>query len=378
MQFKKVIANSSVKLRLAAQVNENRVSHAQLFDEKEGSGGLALALAYAQYINCLNPSENDSCGVCSSCIKLEKLQHPDLHLVFPTATTKEISKNPSSSKFYSEWIGAVLANPYLSLQSWVTLLEVDNKQVAINIIDSQEVLSKLSLRAYEAKKKIILIWLPEKMNTTTSNKLLKILEEPDPQTVFLMVCQDSDNLLPTILSRVQIIKVPTPSATEIAEGLTQNFAVENGVAKSLSLMCAGDINKAIELAGGNEEEDFYITNFQNWMRFCYTANVIEISNWVDAIATVGRERQKNIAEYGLRFFRECLVHNFGSGLNNLHEKETQFLYKFSPFIHGGNIILLTEAFEDLHNQITRNANPKITFMNLSLNISKMLKLKAEV
>ncbi|MFZ9956764.1 MAG: ATP-binding protein [Flavobacteriales bacterium] len=377
MQFKKVIANQSVKQRLIAQVNENRVSHAQLFEEREGSGALALAIAYAQYINCLQPVDNDSCGSCSSCIKFEKLQHPDVQLIFPTATTKEVSKNPTSSQFFKEWTGAVLANPYLSLQNWIELLEVENKQVSIAVLDSEEILNKLSLRAYEAKKKIIILWFPEKMNIATSNKLLKILEEPDPHTVFLLVCQDLDALLPTILSRVQIIKVAKPSMEEIASGLPQNFDVSEEAAKAFAAICENNVNRAIELASGNEDQDFYIVNFQNWMRYCYTANVIEISQWVDAVATIGREKQKNLAEYGLRFFRECLVYNFGSNLNTLHEKEIQFLQKFAPFIHGGNIVLLSEAFEDLHNQIMRNANPKITFMNLSLNISKMLKLKAE-
>jgi len=376
MLFKKVIGSQTVKQRLIAQVKENRVSHAQLFEEREGSGALAMAIAYAQYINCLQPGD-DSCGTCSSCIKFEKLQHPDLQLIFPTATTKEVAKNPTSSQFFSQWTNAVLANPYMSLQNWVELLEIENKQVSISVLDSQEILNKLSLRAYEAKKKIIIIWLPEKMNIATSNKLLKILEEPDPQTLFLLICQDIDALLPTILSRVQIIKVPKPAVEEITKGLAENFSISEEAAKAFALMSEQNTNRAIELSSGNEDEDFYIVNFQNWMRFCYAANVIEITQWVDAIATIGREKQKNLAEYGLRFFRECLVHNFGSGLNTLHEKEIQFLHRFSPFIHGGNIILLTEAFEDLHHQITRNANPKITFTNLSLNISKMLKLKAE-
>lgn len=377
MQFKKVIANVAVKQRLISQVNENRVSHAQLFEEREGSGALALAIAYAQYINCLQPVDDDSCGTCSSCIKFEKLQHPDVQLIFPTATTKEVSKNPTSYQFFKEWTGAVLANPYLSLHNWIELLEVENKQVSIAVLDSEEILSKLSLRAYEAKKKIIILWFPEKMNIAASNKLLKILEEPDPHTVFLLVCQDLDALLPTILSRVQLIKVTKPSMEEISSGLTQNFDVSEEAAKAFAATCDNNVNRALELASGNEDQDFYIVNFQNWMRYCYTANVIEISQWVDAVATIGREKQKNLAEYGLRFFRECLVYNFGRNLNTLHEKEIQFLQKFAPFIHGGNIVLLSEAFEDLYHQIMRNANPKITFMNLSLNISKMLKLKAE-
>ncbi len=376
MQFKKVIGNSGLKQRLIAQVNENRISHAQLFEEREGSGALALALAYAQYINCLQRGD-DSCGNCTSCIKFEKLQHPDLHFIFPTATNKEITKNASSSQFFQQWTDLLKTNPYLGLNCWVEALGVDNKQVIINTRDSQDIIQKLSLKSYEALRKIILIWLPEKMNIESSNKLLKTLEEPDANTVLLLITQDIDALLPTILSRVQIIKVAKPNDAEISSGLVDSYHFNPEAAKAASLLCEGNINRALEIANGNEDEDFYITNFQNWMRYCYTANVLDISNWVDAVATIGRERQKNIAEYGLRFFRECLVKNYGSGLNMLHEKEVAFLDKFSPFIHGGNIILLTEAFEDLHNQITRNANPKITFMNLSLNVSKMLRLKAE-
>ncbi len=377
MQFKKVIGNSALKQRLIAQVSENRISHAQLFEEREGSGAIALALAYAQYVNCLQRSASDSCGTCSSCLKFEKLQHPDLHFIFPTATTKEITKNPSSAQFFQQWTEALKSNPYLSLNAWVEALGTENKQVIINTRDSQDIIQKLSLRSYEALRKIILIWLPEKMNGDSANKLLKTLEEPDENTLLLLITQDIDALLPTILSRVQLIKVPKPSEAEIAEGLTERYHFSATAAAAASLLCEGDVNRALELANGNEDEDFYISNFQNWMRYCYTANVMDIAAWVDAVATIGRERQKNIAEYGLRFFRECLVRNYGSGLNMLHEKEAPFLEKFSPFIHGGNIVLLTEAFEELHQQISRNANPKITFMNLSLNVSKMLKLKAE-
>lgn len=376
MQFKKVIGNTSLKQRLIAQVSENRISHAQLFEEREGNGALALALAYAQYINCLQRGE-DSCGTCSSCIKFEKLQHPDLHFIFPTTTNKEITKNASSSQFFQEWTTLLRSNPYFGLNTWVEALGVDNKQVIINTRDSQDIIQKLSLKSYEALRKIILIWLPEKMNIESSNKLLKTLEEPDANTLLLLITQDIDALLPTILSRVQLIKVTKPNDAEISSGLIENYHFNPEAANAASLLCEGNVNRALEIANGNEDEDFYITNFQNWMRYCYTANVLDISNWVDAVATIGRERQKNIAEYGLRFFRECLVRNYGSGLNHLHEKEIPFLEKFSPFIHGGNIVLLTEAFEGLHNQITRNANPKITFMNLSLNVSKMLRLKAE-
>ncbi|MFM7022946.1 MAG: ATP-binding protein [Flavobacteriales bacterium] len=376
MQFKKVIGNSGLKQRLIGQVKENRISHAQLFEEREGGGALALALAYAQYMNCLQKAD-DSCGTCSSCLKFEKLQHPDLHFIFPTATTKEVTKNASSSQFFQQFTDLLKSNPYMGLNTWVEALGIDNKQVIINTRDSQEIIQKLSLKSYEAFRKIIIIWLPEKMNIESSNKLLKTLEEPDANTVLLLITQDIDAILPTILSRVQLIKVGRASDNEISAGLTEHFHFNSEAAKTASLLCEGNINRALELANGNEDEDFYITNFQNWMRYCYTANVIDISNWVDAVATIGRERQKNIAEYGLRFFRECLVRNYGDNLNTLHEKEAPFLEKFAPFIHGGNIILLTEAFEDLHNQITRNANPKITFMNLSLNVSKMLRLKAE-
>ena len=205
MQFDDIIGQEKVKERLINSVKEGRISHAQLFASEPGCGGLPLAVAYAQYINCQNRSDNDSCGQCASCIKFNKLIHPDLHLVYPLALSADVKKSDDKAK---EWRTAFLENPYLTLNSWFELLDAENKQAMIGVNESDDILRKLNLTTYEAEYKIMIIWRAEKMNAAAANKLLKILEEPPQKTLFLLVCENEEQLLPTITSRTQLIGIP--------------------------------------------------------------------------------------------------------------------------------------------------------------------------
>ena len=208
MRFQDLIGQQETKQRLLQSVKEDRIAHAQLFLGQEGCGSLPLAIAYGQFINCTNRSELDSCGVCPSCNKYQKLIHPDLHFVFPTATTKEITKDPISDEFLTIWRTQLMENPYFGLLQWYAAIGIENKQGSISKNESLEILRKLNMKSYEAEYKVMIIWFPELMNVTAANKLLKMIEEPPDKTLFLLVAENTEYMLQTILSRTQLIKVP--------------------------------------------------------------------------------------------------------------------------------------------------------------------------
>lgn len=378
MLFKDVVGHSNLKDQLISSVNNGRISHAQMFLGKEGGGNFQLALAYAQFINCLSPLETDSCGECISCVKYKKFQHPDLNFFFPTATCSFVKEKPSSKKFTNIWIDFLTENKYFNLSSWGDFIGIENKQAFINKQDSLDIVKSFSLKNYEAKFKVNIIWWPEKMNIECSNKILKILEEPNPNSLFLLVGHSTDDLLATIISRVQLIKIGEITDKDIEQALIDKEGAPIALASSLAKMSNGSFYDAIKLLSNPDGDDYFINVFQTWMRLCYTVDFLKLKKLVDEIAKkdFGREKQKKFLEYGMRIFRECIIYNYGSqDLNRLHQKEFVFNTKFAQFIHGGNIVELIEIFEHTHMGIVRNANPKIAFMNLSLKVCNLLKYK---
>ena len=235
MLFKDIIGQEEIKKKLIKTVEENRVSHAQLFSGPEGAGSLPLAIAYAQYISCENRSGNDSCGTCHSCFKYSKLIHPDLHFILPVASTPKV-KEPLTDKFLEEWRVSFIENPYLNPAEWYKAIGLENKQGFINVAESNEIIRKLSLKSYESEYKVVIIWLPEKMNKSAANKLLKIIEEPPSKTLFLMVTENSTNILPTIYSRVQVIRIPKLEEAEILLALQQGFDLEEDNIKNAAYL----------------------------------------------------------------------------------------------------------------------------------------------
>ncbi len=376
MQFKDVVGHSEVKKYLIDSVKNNRISHAQLFLGNEGNGNFQLALAYAQFINCESPLEEDSCGKCSSCVKYQNFQHPDLNFFYPTAIGNDVKTQPSSKKLLGHWIDFLHQNEYFELKDWMNHIGAGERLSIINKLDSQDIIKSLSLKNFEAKYKVVIIWWPEKMNIECSNKILKVLEEPTPNSLFLLVGHNSDNLIATIISRVQIIKTGRLSDSEIRQGLLDKEGVPEDLADSLSVMAGGNFTKALELVNNPEGDEKFIALFQTWMRLCYVVDYLGLEKWVDKIHNMGRIKQKDFLEYGLRVFRECMVYNYANPeLNRLHRKEEIFNAKFSKFIHGGNILDIIEVFEHTHTGILRNAYAKIAFMNLSLKMCNLLKYK---
>ena len=376
MLFKDVIGHKEIKNKLIKSVKNNRISHAQLFLGPEGNGNFQLALAYAQFINCLNQGDNDSCGSCSSCLKHKNKQHPDLHFFYPTAICNEIKTLPSSRKLIKPWVEFLKTKDYFILNDWMTYIGAGERFSIINKTDSQDIIKIISLKNFEAKFKVIIIWWPETMNSSCSNKILKALEEPNPKTLFLLVGHNTDKLLPTIVSRVQIIKTNLLKDSDVIQGLIDKEKIPDNLAKSLALTANGNLSKAFDLIKDPDSEQQFMDIFHKWMRLCYTVDFLSLEKWVEEIYKLGRVVQKSFLEYGLRIFRECIIYNYSnSNINRLNKSEEVFNEKFSKFIHGGNIVEIVAVFEHTHTAILRNANGKIAFMNLSLKICNLIKLK---
>ena len=375
MLFKDIIGNNAVKKQLTEAVKNNRISHAQLFSGKSGSAKLALALAYSQYLNCENKTENDSCGFCSSCLKFSNLSHPDLHLIFPVLKVNGV-KTPTSDSFVNQWRELILSNQYISINDWIDSFGTENKtgqQGSIYIDEAASIQRKLSLKNYEAEYRVVLIWMPERMNLTVANKLLKLLEEPPKGTIFILVSEDANNLLPTIISRLQTLKIPDFTNEDIVHyfgGITLEKA------KQLKNISDADLGKMIKIHKGTEGVLDLFEEFSVWMRLAYKMDVGGISKWVDKISTMGRKHQKLFLSYAIKMIRECLILNFAnSSLLKTNEKEHAFISKFSPFIHEENSVMIVEELEKSIKSINRNANAKILFFELSLKMVKFLKVK---
>ena len=377
MLFKEVTGNSLVKKQLIDAVTNNRISHAQLFSGKSGSAKLALALAYAQFLNCENRTAVDSCGVCSSCLKFNNLSHPDLHLVVPVLKTKKI-QNPVSDHFIGQWRKFITNNYYGSLNGWMDSFGSENKtgqQGTIYKDEANNIHKKLSLRNYEAEFRIVMIWMPERMNLEASNKLLKLFEEPPKGTIFLLVTENANQLLPTIISRLQSIKVADFKLEDIiAHFGEQVLSLEK--AKQLRNLTNADLGKITQILEDREGELDLISDFSIWMRLSYKMDVQGISSWVDNVSLKGRKQQNLFLSYALKMVRECLIYNFSSSsLLKTNKREFAFLTKFSPFIHEDNSVMITEKLEESIKAINRNANAKILFFELSLQMVKFLRLK---
>jgi DNA polymerase-3 subunit delta' len=376
MLFKEIIGQQAVKERLQRSVMEKRISHAQLFLGPQGSGSLALAVAYAQYISCANKQHEDSCGQCSSCIKYNKLIHPDLHFVYPIALSKDVK---ISSDKLKEWRETFLENPYITLFNWFEKLDAENKQAVISKDESEEILRKLSLTSYEAEYKIMIIWQPEKMNPAAANKLLKILEEPPEKTLFLLVCEADDQLLRTIVSRTQLIKINKISDNDLINALINLHELSPDLAEKTAALADGSYAEALSLISENENAAQNLVSFQKLMRASLKFDPKAVMIWIDEVSAAGRERQKNFLNYALHIMRESLILNYGdASLVKLGQDEQEFVKKFSPFIHKNNIDAFVSELNKAHFHMERNANVKILFMDLAFKFNELLNLPKPV
>ncbi|HLP05440.1 MAG TPA: DNA polymerase III subunit [Paludibacter sp.] len=384
MLFSQLIGQHDIKDRFRRTVTEQRIPHAQLLVGAEGIGKLGLAIAYAQYISCENRSETDSCGVCPSCVKYSKLVHPDLHFVFPIIKPGN-SNSAVCDNFIHDFRKMLIQSPYFSLNDWYAQISGDAKQGLIYSNESEEILRKLSLKTYESEYKVMIIWLPEKMHPTCANKLLKILEEPPEKTVFLLVSNEPDQLLTTILSRTQQVRVPRLGTGEIVDMLMKNgkYEITTLDAENIARIANGSYLKALEELNGNDENKLNFDRFVTVMRLAWNvgnkkdhASLKTLRKWADdmAPASVGRERQKNFLGYAQRMTRENFIRNVQQPeLNYLTATESEFSRRFSPFINERNVEDLMAEFALAERHIEQNVNAKMVFFDLTLKIIMLLK-----
>jgi DNA polymerase III subunit delta' len=371
--FNNIIGQPEAEAKLIGMFADNRVPHALMLTGPDGSGNLLGAFAFIQYLFCTNKQPNDSCGVCPSCLKTSKLSHPDLHLVFPIAKSKDVK---TSNDLLPEFRECFLETPYITLQDWFSSLNAENKQPIIPTEEAGSILKKLSYTSYEGGYKVMLIWQPEKMNTESANKLLKILEEPPEQTLFVLVCNHPEQLLATIISRVQQLLFYKIDNESIVNGLMKQYECNRNLATQAALMCDGSYREAQLLLQQNEDGQAFFQNFRTFMTIAYNFDGIKAVAWVDENARTGREKQKQLLQYGLEIFRDCLMYSYGSiDLVRHSGDEKIFITKFSKFIHHRNYEKITTEFNSSFYFIERNANPKILFMDLLMKINELLSIK---
>ena len=369
MQFSSVIGQKSLKEHLIDEVRNDKISHAQLFIGKPGYGVLPLALAFVQYLFCENKSESDSCGVCPACKKVKQLQHPDLHFSFPTV--QAISKTSNGN--LKEWREQLIEQPYFDLNDWIHKTDVRERKPIIGVHESEEIIKKLSLRSYEGGYKVMIIWMAEEMNTSCANKLLKIIEEPPKNTLFILCVDSQESMLATIISRCQLVKVPRVSLDEMSMHLRETKQINLNQADSVAARVDGDFLEVIEFLGDHIEQDANREQFIQLMRVCYKKNVLDMMVWSEDIAKSSREQQKIFLKYALHMFRQSMLRNYTEdALTKVSDEENAFLDKFSRFISGNNVFDFMKTFNEAHYHIERNANPKILFMNLCFNVMRYI------
>jgi DNA polymerase-3 subunit delta' len=373
MLFSEIVGQKEVKGRLLKMISDNRLPHALLFLGTEGCGNLPMAVAFSQVLLCKNLQNQKACGNCASCVKLNKLVHPDVHFAFPIAKSKDV---PNSDAVIKEFREAFLENPYLSLNNWFNELGAENKQPVIPVDESNNIIKKLSYTSFEGSYKIMIIWQPEKMNQEAANKLLKLLEEPPGKTIFILVCNSPGQLLPTILSRLQQIPFLKIRETEITEALVLKYGANEEAAKQAAFLCDGNFNEAVFLLSQHDEQLSFLQHFQSFMRLALKFDGNKAVQWIDVNAATGREKQKQFLQYSLEIFRDCIMFNFGENkLVRLNGNEKQFLEKFAPFVSQKNYEGLVEEFNSSYYYVERNANPKILFMDLLLKTNELINLK---
>ena len=372
MFFKDIVGQEEIKKQLIKNVQENKIAHAQLFCGGEGIGKLPLAIAYARYISCLHPSEEDACGKCANCIKFNNLAHPDLHFIFPVVKKKN-TKEIVSDDYIAEWRELIAKTPYFNLHTWLEEMGAENQQALIYVKESNEIIRKLSLKSSQGGYKIIIIWLPEKMNQECSNKLLKLLEEPAEQTVFLLVSEEPDALLTTIQSRTQRINIKGIDENDIKEALINIYGLQEQDATNIAHQCEGNFLKAIESISLNEENKLFFDLFVALMRLSYQRKIKDMKAWSETVATMGREKQKHFLGYCQRMIRENFIYNFHNrSITYLANDEEAFSTRFAPFINELNVMEIMNELNEAQRHIEQNVNAKMVFFDFSLKMIVLL------
>lgn len=376
MRFCDVIGQQGLKRHLAHSVDTGRISHAQLFTGKAGTGALPLAVAYAQYIHCTDRRNGDSCGECPSCRQIAALAHPDLHFIFPVNKQgKKSGEVVLSSDFMELWREVFdRTGGYFSPTQWVDALNLGKTlKGIISTKEMEEMIRRLSFKSFESKYKTVIIWLPEAMNDEASNRILKILEEPWANTLFLLVSERPDRLLQTILSRTQEVAVPRLTAEDLSVEIERAGISDEQQMRNMARLAMGDVIELRQLLGESDDE-MRRENFEAFcavMRYSYNDRHLELLSWAEDVAQLPRERQRNMLLDFARLLREAYMLHAGAGAASyLWGDEAAFCSKFAPFIGSGNIEPVIEQIESAMHQIGQNGDPRIVFTHFALAVSK--------
>lgn len=368
-----IIGQQEVKARLLKQIEEQRVAHAQLLCGPQGCGQLAMALFFAQALLCRQGGAQGPCGECVACRMVQKLEHPDLHFVFPVIKQKGQSGEVVSDQYLKQWREQLMETPYFDLLTWLKRLDVENQQAQIGVAESDKILQKLSLASSQGGYKVMIIWLPELMNNTAANKLLKILEEPTPQTAFLLVSQQPERLLTTIVSRTQRVELKQLPNDVIAQALVEKHHLQPADAHNIARMSGGSFLAALNQVRVNEDSALFFDMFVLLMRLSYMRKIKDMYEWAEQVAGWGRERQKNFLIYCQHLLRENFIYNFGkTELNYMNPTEAEFSVKFARFINERNVIGIMDELSDAQRDIEQNVNARMVFFDFALKMIVLL------
>ena len=394
MKFSDIIGQEAIINRLKETVEVGKIPHAIMFTGIEGSGIMPLAIAFAQYLLCQGPPPSEPspmglfgfedsvestpaerpCLKCRSCLMAQKLQHPDLHFMFPIYKKYGTAKPTYCYDFIDEWHSLLLDNPYFTYDEWMDAIGAENQQLLIYESESDEIFHKLSLVSSQGGFKICIVWLPEKMNETCSNKMLKLIEEPPSNTIFIMASEHPEQLLQTILSRVQRIAVPPITENAISNELTNHYGLMEEMARSIAHSSQGSLSSALKAIKDDSDERQYFDMFVQIMRLSYMRKVREMKKWSEDLSGLGRERIKHFLSYCQRMVRENFIYNFHNpSLNYMREQESSFAVKFAPFINENNVIGIMNELALCERDVAQNANAKIVFFDFALKLTVLIK-----
>ncbi len=378
MTFQEVIGQKDAKERLRMLVQENRVPHAMLFCGPQGCGKMALAMAFASYLLCANKENGDSCGHCPQCAMTRKWSHPDLHFTYPVIKAAGTSSDykPVSDDFAREWHRLLDESPYFTIDHWLREIGAANQQAIITVRESDEISRKLSLKSSQGGYKVSLIWLPERMNEASANKLLKLIEEPPSQTVFLLVSEEPVLLLETIRSRTQRFDMRAIDTPAIEQSLIKLRGIAEEQAHRIARVADGSWTKALDLLSAENEERGFLEMFIKMNRQSFERNIRGMRNWSDDAYELGRERQRRMLKYFLRMIRESFMYNFRiPELNYMTEEEENFVRRFAPYVNEANIIEMSDLMAEGIRDIGQNANARIVFFDTALRMTRLLRSK---
>ena len=370
MFFKDIIGQDNLKQQFIVSAQKGTVPHALLFCGQAGYGTFPLTFAFARYLNCTNRSDTDACGLCSSCLKFNALAHPDLHFIFPIAS--EGTKKTICDDFLPEWRTFLSSHIYFDLNRWTKEMNT-TKQALIYAKESDEIIRKVGLKIYEATYRILFIWMPERMNPSCANKLLKVIEEPPQNTIIMMVSENPDRILGTILSRSQRFNVKPIESGALAQIARSQYKLDDDQALQIAHLAHGDYLQMIDILRNSDENELFLQHFQRLMRNAWSKNVKAMKAFAEDMVPLGRERQRNFLIYCQRLIRENFMYNFqASGINYMNQEEVTFSSKFSPYINERNVFDFIEELSEADRHIAQNGNAKMIFFDLALRITVLL------